>query len=112
MWIEVRTRVGNKYIPVDKVNYIKANDKYSTIYFEDLTSLKTHHLLKWYLNKLPVPNFIRCHNSYVINCMNIDFYCGTLITLKGNTRIPLSRKKKSLFRNSLELLHNRKHNII
>jgi|WetSurMetagenome_2_1015567.scaffolds.fasta_scaffold06212_4 DNA-binding LytR/AlgR family response regulator len=104
-WLEVRTFLGNTYIPINKIVYIKAENKSSTIYFENLPSRKTNHLLKWYQKRLSEPIFIRCHHSYIVNCLKIDFFCSNVIIIKGGARIPLSRTKKLQFKHNLDFLH-------
>jgi DNA-binding LytR/AlgR family response regulator len=66
----------------------------------------TYHLLKWYNQYLVNPCFFRCHNSYIINCLFVDYYNRQYITLKNSTKIPLSRTKIKLFKINLKDLYN------
>ena len=105
-WLKVRTRLGNCYIPINKIIFIKAQNKTTKIFFTDLSFQETNHLLKWYQNKLPIPYFFRCHHSYIVNCMLVDFYCWNVIITKGKFRIPVSRQKIIALRDNLDQLHN------
>jgi len=104
-WLEVRTTIGYKYIPVKQIIFIKAENKTSTIFFDDLSSIKTNHLIKWYQEKLDDHIFIRCHNSYIVNCLNIEFFCGSTIITRGNFRIPISRNYKLQFKNKYDFFY-------
>jgi DNA-binding LytR/AlgR family response regulator len=103
-WLQVRTRLGSKYILQDSIIYIKADNKSSIVYFENSTSIQTSHLLKWYQVRLPKTQFIRCHHSFIVNCMKIEYLCGNSIISKGNIRIPFSRKRRLQLKSNLETL--------
>jgi DNA-binding LytR/AlgR family response regulator len=104
-WIKVRTRTGDSYVPLNKIIYIKADNKKSTVVFKDLPFLETNHLLKWYQKKLPEPYFFRCHHSYIVNCLNIDSFCWNVIITKGKFRIPVSRQKIIPLKKNMDLLY-------
>jgi two-component system LytT family response regulator len=103
----VKTRVGNKIININKIMYIKASDKQSVIYYKDKTTIKTIHLIKWYEECLPKPEFYRCHNSFIVNCRQIDCFCTGSLILNGNCRIPLSRGRKQIVSSIIEYLENK-----
>jgi DNA-binding LytR/AlgR family response regulator len=103
--IEVKIPSGYKFICPKDILYIEALKKISIVYFSCGDSLITYHLLKWYEKKLPQPFFFRCHNSYIINCQFIEFYCHHLITLKSRDKIPLSRNSKLIFKENLKQLY-------
>lgn len=99
--IKVNTAKGIYYITVDEIIYIKAENKYSTIYLVDSESIKTNHLLKWYTTHLQEPDFYRCHHSVIVNCRYVECICGNTLILKGDNIVPLSRNKKHPFENYL-----------
>jgi DNA-binding LytR/AlgR family response regulator len=103
-WLQVRTRLGSKYIRQDSIIYIKADNKSSIVYFENSTSIQTSHLLKWYQIRLPKTHFNRCHHSFIVNCRKIEYFCGNSIISKGNIRIPLSRNRRFQLKSDLESL--------
>ena len=41
---------------------------------------------------LPVGQFCRCHNSYLVNIAHISEFCRTEVILRGGGHIPLGRK--------------------
>jgi DNA-binding LytR/AlgR family response regulator len=102
--LNVKTSRGDKFINPLEILYIKANNKHSFIYLTDLICIDSHHLIKWYEEKLPVPDFFRCHNSFIVNCFYINYTCGNSIILnRNNILIPLSRYKKDFYMKNLEL---------
>ena len=106
--LEVNTGRGNKLISITDLQYIKAANKCTIIFFDDFSNIKTNHLLKWFVFILPKPEFIRCHNSFIVNCQRVDYYCSNEIILKRMVRIPLSRNKKQHFKKSYNLFFRKK----
>ena len=102
--IEVKTPKGFKVICVRDILYIKSVRKCSIIYFYNTDNIITYHLLRWYENYLLEPFFFRCHNSYLVNCQFVDFYCHKEITLKNQNKIPLSRNNFGIFKENLKCL--------
>lgn len=99
--LEIKTQKGLKYISLNKMVYIKAENKGTTIFMEDSEKICTKHIIKLFENFLIEPEFFRCHNSYLVNCRYVDCLCSHDIILKNNDRIPLSRNKKQPFINNL-----------
>ncbi|MCX6327675.1 MAG: LytTR family DNA-binding domain-containing protein [Bacteroidia bacterium] len=93
--LKVNTAKGIYYITVEEILYIKAENKYTTVYFINSGSIETHHLLKWYCEHLHEKEFCKCHRSIIINCDYVEGICGNEIILKENIRVSLSRYKKS-----------------
>jgi two-component system, LytTR family, response regulator len=102
--LEIKTNKGIKYISQNRLIYIKAENRGTILLLNTSERLFTNHLIKWYENYLLNPEFFRCHNSYIVNCRYFDCLCGNEIILKDQIRIPLSRKKKNLFKENLILL--------
>ena len=103
-FLEVKTSNGLKIIHTKDILFIEAAKKCSIVYFTDLSSLITFHLLKWYEIQLLKPFFFRCHNSFIINCRYVDCYNHSKVSLKRQKKIPLSRKKTKSFKENLEYL--------
>lgn len=95
--LKIRTSSGKICISINNIVYIKADNKTSTLYTKDMIIIKTNHLLKWYQEVLPEPFFIRCHHSYIINSLYVNYWNGNLINLQGNIKIPLSRSRINMF---------------
>jgi DNA-binding LytR/AlgR family response regulator len=99
--LEIKTNKGIKYIALNRLIYVKAENRGSILHLENSEQISTKHYLKWYHNKLSVPEFFRCHNSYLVNCRFVDCFCSQEIVLLDNQRIPLSRYKTQSFKENL-----------
>ncbi len=95
--LEIKTQKGLKYISLNKIVYIKAENRGTTIFMGDSEKIFTKHLIKQFEKFLIEPEFFRCHNSYLVNCKYVDCLCSHEIILKNNIRITLSRNKKQQF---------------
>lgn len=77
------------------ITHICADGSYTSVH---LTSGKSkvycRNLLYW-SRHLPEKSFLRCHHSYLVNKDHILEFCPvkSIVTLKGNVRIPVSRRK-------------------
>lgn len=105
--LEVKISGGLKVIPINNILYVEASGKFSVVHLDNHKDLVTYHLLKWYNKKLSQPYFFRCHNSYLVNCQSVDYYCNNSITLLDKNRIPLSRSRISSFKENLKYLHGK-----
>jgi DNA-binding LytR/AlgR family response regulator len=99
--LKVNTSKGIYYINIVEILYIKAENKYSIIYFVDSECIKTNHLLRWYGTHLKEPYFCRCHYSAIVNCRYIVCICGNMAVLKGNNKVRISRMKRRRLENLL-----------
>ncbi len=102
--LEIKTSAGLKIISIKNILYVEAAGKCSIVYLEDLNTIISYHLLKWYENKLLIPDFFRCHNSFIVNCRFIDCYNHKEIILKDKKRISLSRTRISSLKDNLKYL--------
>jgi len=99
--IEIYTNKGLKVLLVKKIVYIKSSKKGSIICLSNTQKIETGYILKSYSTILPITNFFRCHNSYIVNCKFVDCYCGNQINLINNIKIPLFRRRKDQFKENL-----------
>lgn len=93
--IVVKTFQKIVIIPVDKINYIEAQDDYVMIYTEFGKFLKQQKM-KFYEEHLNVNEFIRVHRSYIINVnkvKQIELFEkeSYKITLNNGDKIPVSK---------------------
>lgn len=101
--LDIKTAKGDKIISSIEILYLEAKNKHTLIYLTDLTYIESHHLIKWFDDILLKPDFFRCHNSFIVNCLYIDFWCNNRIFLKKSiTHIPISRQKKHYFKENFE----------
>lgn len=99
------TDKGMLVLNTENIIRIQAISNYSKIYFSSPpgggrkgvgTSLVVAKLLKWFEHKLPFNQFIRIHNTHIINHVYIQQYCkgSSGVLLNNNELIAVSRRKK------------------
>lgn len=81
-------------IPVDKINYLKAEDDYVNIVTLDGSFLKQNRM-KYYEEHLP-DSFIRVHRSYIVNLNEIKEISllekdSHIVILKSGEKLPASK---------------------
>ena len=83
----------------DEILYAESDGNYSTIYLEEGKKVVITKKLKEVDGLLPLENFYRVHNSYIVNINKIKEYVKTdgYLVLKSDDQIPVSRQKKSNF---------------
>jgi DNA-binding LytR/AlgR family response regulator len=102
--MEIKTTLGNKIVKTSEIVYIKSLNKHSCIYFNDLSFEVSVKPLKWFNEQLSEPTFFRGHDSFIINCLYLNYFGSVEVILKENIHISLSRNKKAALRNNLKLL--------
>ncbi|MGD1848832.1 MAG: LytR/AlgR family response regulator transcription factor [Salibacteraceae bacterium] len=91
----ISTGKGLRRLDPNEVLYIKAEGNYSTLYLEQAERLTVTRLLKEFQNELPAPDFVRVHNSYLVNTARIREYRkaeGGHLIMENEAEIPISRK--------------------
>lgn len=91
-----------EYVTPSQIVYLEADSNSSIVVFSDSESLKTNKSLKEYESILckENSNFIRIHNSYIININFITRYTkedGGYAVMQGKKSIPISKNKKEDF---------------
>ncbi|MDA3890679.1 MAG: LytTR family DNA-binding domain-containing protein [Salinivirgaceae bacterium] len=98
--IVLRTSDSMHIIDVSDILYCQSDNSYTTFYLADGTHILVSKPLKEYNDLLEGFNFIRPHQSYLVNLNSIkkvDKTDGGFIILNNNTEIPIStRRKQSL----------------
>ena len=99
------------------IRFIKSNKKIIKLKFEEITIIKSignyveiftdgekkyvyYRSLKDLINVLP-DEFMRIHNSFIVNLMNIDFLDENHVILKG-TKIAVGKTYKKCLANTIE----------
>ncbi len=93
--IVVKTGSKIKVIPVDKINYLEAQDDYIMIYTDEGKHLK-QGTMKYYEDHLDNTRFIRVHRSYIVKMdqvVQLEPYArdNYVIKLKNGTALKISR---------------------
>lgn len=86
-----------KLIPVSDIIRIESSSNYSIIYFTTGSKLTVSRTLKAFEEHLAPYNFIRIHQSHLINREHVTGFKNgekAYIIMKGNDVIEISRRKK------------------
>jgi two-component system LytT family response regulator len=90
-----------RFIDLDEVVYLKAENTYTEIHLQDNTKLLVSRTLKNFEEVLAnKTSFYRCHKSYIINKNYVLDYVksdGGYLILKPKTEIPISTDKVEEF---------------
>lgn len=104
----LRTHENSYDIIYDQITYIEADGSYSTIFNSKKQTVFTSKKLADYKEILN-DDFYRIHNSIIVNMnyvQKIDKQ-GLMVILKDDTKLPLSRRKKTDFKKSFQLFLTR-----
>jgi len=83
-------------IPISSILYVKSSSNYSTFYLEDGKKIVTSKTLKYWENKIDSYFFLRCHNSYLINCKYVISFSLSKNNISLNEiKLPISRSRKN-----------------
>jgi two-component system LytT family response regulator len=90
----VKTTERTYFIPIDEIFYFQSDGSYSKIVSKDLTILASKNL-KYFQEILPKHQFIRTHQSFLVNKLNITSLKNNTILLNNSVEIPISVRRKS-----------------
>lgn len=98
----LKLQEGYQIIYISELMNLKSDKGYTTFFLKNDKSFIASKSIKEYESQLPTTNFIRVHQSHIINMNFIDRYDKTgYIYLKSGEIIPVSSRKKELFLNKL-----------
>nr|MCU0404359.1 LytTR family DNA-binding domain-containing protein [Chitinophagaceae bacterium] len=101
----IPTLEGLTLINPDDILYVKSDGPYSHFIFTDKRKMVISKTLKEAEEVLPVNDFFRIHNSYLINLKYIRQYIrgeGGEVILTNGESIPVARSRKQEFLSLLE----------
>jgi Response regulator of the LytR/AlgR family len=100
--IVIRTTENVYNILTTNIVYCKADQGYTHFYLKDGKHILSSKTLKEYVNMLPTAQFIRVHQSYLVNWPFVTCYNkkGVLI-LQNTIEIPVSTRKRKAILNKL-----------
>ncbi|WP_439130990.1 LytR/AlgR family response regulator transcription factor [Polaribacter sp.] len=85
-------------VPIKDIIRCKADNNYTTFYMQDQSKILVSKTLKYYADILKEVNFLRVHQSHLVNKSFIKEFIksdGGYLVLKDTTNIPVSARKKS-----------------
>lgn len=95
-----------RLIEVDNIVYLKSDSNYTEIHLSDGSKIMASNTLKKYEVNLNANQFIRVHNSYIVQKSQITSYQPNVhrVILRNTIEIPVSRSKKELLISYLKSL--------
>jgi two-component system LytT family response regulator len=93
----IPTRDGFEFINTASIIYCQADNNYCIIHVDGEKSRTVTRTLKDIESQLDTEQFLRTHQSYLINLDHVRGYSridGGLIIMSNNTKLPVSRTKK------------------
>lgn len=101
----INTQNAKLIITKSEISYLKADSNYCKIQLLDGRSIVCCKTLKEINCRIANPNFIKVHQSYVVNMDRIASLNSSYsqLTLTNGAEIPISRAQKSIVR---EVIHH------
>lgn len=87
------------FLTSEEIIYCESDGNYTNIHLENGEKVLVSQTLKKVEEKLPVTEFFRIHNSFIINLSQVREYLKTdgYVVLMNGKKIPVSRNKKGFF---------------
>lgn len=98
--IALPTIDGLRFINIDDIIYCKSEANYTWVYLKNNENFLVTKTLKEYDETLSKNNFVRIHQSYLININYVERYVkgkGGSVIMSDGTEILVSRRKKEYF---------------
>ncbi len=105
--ISLSTSEGFEFIPVAEIIFCEANGSYTNFHLKGNKKLLVSKHLKEYENLLSEHNFMRVHNSFLINLIEVKKYVkaeGGYIVMKNEAMVNISNKKKDEFLHQMKIV--------
>lgn len=94
------TSEGIEFIPTDQISHCEANGSYTDFFLTDGRKMMVSKNLKEYENMLSDMNFMRVHNSYLINLSEVKKFVkseGGYIVMNGDQQVSISNSRREEF---------------
>ena len=91
---------GYSIIKVETIIRCEASDNYTTFYIKDKKPILVSRTLKEFENMLPKDNFLRVHQSHLINIDKVEEYYktdGAYVLMEDGSTVSISRRKREEF---------------
>ena len=100
--IFIKSNLKKRKIFTKEIKWIEALGDYVKL-ITDNGSFVILSTMKSFENELPQNKFMRIHKSYIINLKKVERYNSKFVEIE-NSQIPLSRNKKTILTEALELV--------
>lgn len=95
--LALKTFHFTQIVSIASIMYAQSDKGYTTFYLQNGEKLMVSKVLKEYEDLLLPEDFIRCHQSYLVNTAFISkYYKEGYLELVDHTNIPVSERKKEL----------------
>lgn len=96
--ILVRSRHSVHRVPLNRIEYIEANNKEVIFFLIAGQSMISVDPMYTYEDKLLLSDgFLKCNRSYIVNLYQIDTYTASEVTMRSGCRISVSRRIRKEF---------------
>lgn len=93
--IALRSQYTLQVVAFDEILYLESSESYTHFHLTEGRTVVVSRSVIEYEQLLPRQQFLRCHQSYLVNGYYIDHYHNDgHVALKGGQQIPVSRRKK------------------
>lgn len=90
--LHIKQGANNLLLEKKNISYIERNRRISSIYYGDQI-YTVHDKLSDMEQMMDHPDFVRCHNSYIVNLQHVLRLERKMILLKNGVQIPISRAR-------------------
>ncbi len=91
----VRTAESIVLLPIADILYLQSDKGYTTFFLENGERLLVSKVIKVYEALLPASQFVRCHQSYLVNMRYIrKYYKEGFLELTTGERIPVAERRR------------------
>jgi two-component system LytT family response regulator len=94
--IVVKTKAESFYLEIDSIICCKADGNYSVFHLNDSKTIMVAKTLKFYEEILTEHDFVRIHQSYLVNQKYIVGFQNDQVKLTNGDALEVSRRKKGL----------------
>ncbi len=94
-----------EFVEVEQIIHLRGEGNYTHVYLSSGASYMVCRPLKEFANLLYEYNFLRVHQSHLINMKEVESYIksdGGYIKMKDATSIPISRQRREIVMNALK----------
>jgi len=84
-------------ISINDVIYFESLNRHIIFHFANTSTLEIKDSMENMISVFSYPSFVQIHRSYCINLNYVDSFTPLAVTMTDGCKIPLSRKKQTIF---------------
>lgn len=86
-----------KMISINDVIYFESLNRHIIFHFANTSTLEIKDSMENMISVFSYPSFVQIHRSYCINLNYVDSFTPLAVTMTDGCKIPLPRKKQTIF---------------